>query len=165
MSERPFRAGREGAEDRIAHIERAFAQGMLGSPAAASGRPGRVPFEVGEEHYALHTIGGVPQRLTAEAAPSDWAVRVDDWDLVVPVAPPRGVSTLRGCGLRLGGELRPLPQVQEMDALDEEHFPERIPNALLYFFGEHFGSPVGSYSYAMLFEDGRPGEVFIKMAR
>ncbi|MEI2701337.1 MAG: hypothetical protein V9E83_02930 [Baekduia sp.] len=156
MTEFVRREGRLGADDRIALVGSAFAHGVIGCEAAARGTPGEVPFEIDGEAYVLSTQGGVPQRLARATAPPDWAVVLDDWDLVVPVAPVRGLTTLRGCGIRIGDTLWPLPQVWEFDRLGGELFTERIPNALLYVYFEMYGSPAGSFGAAFIYREGIP---------
>lgn len=156
MTEALFREGRFGADDRIALVASAFAQGALTCEAAARGTPGEVPIEVDGENYVLSTAGGIPQRLARATSPSGWALVLDDWDLVVPVAPTRGLTALRGCGIRIGDALWPLPQVWEFDRLGSELFTERIPNALLYVYFELYGSPAGSFSAAFIYREGVP---------
>jgi hypothetical protein len=152
----PFREGRLGVDDRIGLVGSAFAQGALRCETAVRGTPGEVPIEVEGEQYLLATTGGVPTRLSRATGPVEWSVIVSDWELVVPVAPVRGISELRGCGIRIGDRTWPVPQLWEVDQLTPERFPERMPNALIYFYYEHYGSPVGSYSCTIAFRDGVP---------
>lgn len=156
MTEQVFREGRFGVDDRVALINQAFAQRALGCAAAAEGRPGEVHFEIDGEAYTLTTVGGVPQRLARSVGRPEWAILVDDWDLIVPVAPVRGVTELAGCGLRLGDESWPLPLNYEVEHWTPECFAERIPNAQLYFYAEAHGSPAGSVSFAVLLDQGLP---------
>ncbi len=143
-------SGRDAVAERISRV-----QAVLGSPPPA---PAVVPFEVDGGSWALQTMAGLPQALVEQDAPADWAVVVDDWSLVVPLGEPRGIGTLRGCGIRLGAETWPLPPVFEVDRLDSVAFT-KVQNALLYTYLEVHGTPVGSVCSSLLYRDGVPSYV------
>jgi hypothetical protein len=141
---------------RIAFVGNAFRNGQLQLGIAPRQQTGVVHFEIGDQFVDLITASGVPQRAITRSEPADWAIVVDDWSLIVPVGPPRGISELRGCGMRFGDQTRPIPGIFEIDRFQPEYFPERVPNSLLYVYLESHGGPVGSYTLAVLIREGLP---------
>lgn len=141
---------RDAVDERIRTVRQA-----LGTPPRV---PAVVPFEVEGRHYDLQTVAGLPQALVERDGPADWAVVVDDWSLVVPLGETRGLSSLRGCGIRFGETLWPVPPVYEADRLAAVSFPE-VKNVLLYTYIEQHGTPVGSVRACFLYRDGVPSYV------
>lgn len=148
-------AGIDGARERIRVVRNAAAAGMR--PDVAIRQPaGVVHFETGGQSYDVPTVAGVPQDIVLRGDTPPWAVVVDRAELIAPLHPPIGISELRQCTIRLGEERHALPFHFEVDNWSDSNFPKRIKNALLYCYLELHGTPVGSVSYAIRFDEGLP---------
>lgn len=141
---------------RIDLIRTAFGSGHLRTAAPPKLQASLVHFEIEGSRYDVATIGGVPQTITPRGDAAEWAIVVDDWARIVPVEPPRGLSDHENCGIRYGDELYPMPMNFEAERWNEQYFPERVPNALLYLYIEGHGTPVGSLTFAVLLREGVP---------
>lgn len=152
-------AGVAAARARLASIRARLPHGGVEGAGGPSGDDGVIPFEVSGESVFVTLERGLPVAVERGPADADWSIVVDDWDLVIPHGTSRALGTLSGCGLRLDGELLPLPTRFEADRYSPDRFPERIPRASLFVFNEQRGTPVGSLHFAVRFEDGVPAWV------